>query len=146
MGITMGIGTIEEALVVEQSIPEFDGSRTKSDYVERMGDKPQLILVARDGEVPIGYKVGYELEEGMFYSWLGGVQPTYRRLGVAQQLLEMQETWAYHHSYQQLFVKSMNRYPGMLILLIKNGYQIVDMEQKTGSSNVKIVFQKSLLP
>ncbi len=40
-------------------------------------------------------------------------------------------------------VKSMNRYPGMLMLLISGGYQIVGLEGGDPAS-LKICFSKSL--
>ncbi len=144
MSISITVGTIEDALLVEQSIPEFGDTNTVDDYRNRLGDKPQLILIAKDEDIPVGYKVGYELQEGIFYSWLGGITPSYRRMGLAQQLLEMQETWAQHHGYKLLRVKSMNRFPGMLILLINNRYEIVDLEQESEPVQTKIVFQKQL--
>lgn len=144
MSISIRVGTIEEALSVEQRIPEFTEISTVEECKERIDNKPHLLLIARDNDIPIGYLIGYEAENGIFYSWLGGVSPGYRRMGIAQQLLEMQEIWAQHHGYEQIRAKSRNKYAGMLILLIKNGYQIVDLEQGDSVEQTKVVFQKSL--
>lgn len=144
MSISIRVGTAEEALSVEQRIPEFNQLRTVEECKKRIEDKLHLILIARDNDIPIGYLIGYELDNGIFFSWLGGVSPGYRRMGIAQQLLEMQEIWAQHHGYEQICAKTRNRYPGMLILLIKNAYQVVDLEKDDNSGQTKIVFQKSL--
>jgi hypothetical protein len=36
--------------------------------------------------------VGYELSDGQFYSWLGGVIPEHRQMKVASQLRQLQES------------------------------------------------------
>lgn len=122
------LGTIDEALAVEARIPEFATITPRERYEQRLSGTPHLILVAESNEGLIGFKVGYELEPDVFYSWLGGVVPASRRGGVATQLRATQETWARDHGYTQLEVKSMNRYPAMLIMLISAGYEIVDVQ------------------
>ena len=142
--ISIRPGTIEDAIAVEQGIPEFAPARSAVDYESRIGEKPHLILVAWDGDLPIAYKVGYEEDAQTFYSWVGAVQPAYRRLGLAQQLMELQELWVQSRGYTEVRVKSMNKFPGMLILLIKNGYKIIDVDQSQEPDKAKIVFAKKV--
>lgn len=144
MGIIFSPGTIEEALEVESGIPEFGASQSRNVYEQRLLDRPHLILIARDVEKPVAYKVGYEEDEQTFYSWLGGVLPGYRRVGLAQQLLELQEAWVEHAGYKRITVKSRNRFSGMLILLIRNGYQIQEVERAEKLDSYRIHLVKEL--
>ena len=58
------------------------------DLAGRMKEKPQLqIDVALDDKKVVGYKIGYALNREQFYSWLGGVDPEYRNLGIALTLM-----------------------------------------------------------
>ena len=148
MAISIEIGTIQDAIAVEAGIPEFGQARTEEDYIARINHRTDLILIAKDiseiGKRLVGFKVGYALNETTFYSWVGGVIPGFRRLHLAQQMLEKQEAWVKDQGYKQLDVKSMNKFPGMLMLLIKNGYQIFDIENRLEPDVAKIVFRKVL--
>lgn len=138
------IGTIEDILTVDAQIPEFDGSNTKAKLENRLADKAHLILIAKVNGASVAYKVGYELSNEEFYSWLGGVDPAYRKQGIATQLREFQENWAKENGYQAISVKSMNRYPNMLHLLLSSGYKIIGFEQGDGLYSGKIRFHKCL--
>jgi len=135
-------GTIAEALRVEALIPEFHGASPHERYEKRLAGRQGLVLVAAvDGRL-VGYKVGYEEEQHVFYSWLGGVVPGFRSTGVASALRERQEHWARAHGYTRLRVKSRNRFPQMLRLLIAAGYSIVGTEGN--GEELKIHFELSL--
>lgn len=71
--------------------------------------------------------------------------PAHRKSGLAQRLLEAQEAWASAHGFAAITVKSMNRYPAMLRLLIRNGYQIRLVEHFGDPARERIHFIKSLL-
>jgi len=146
MLVTVEHGTIDDVLCVDAQIPEFDGRTTQQIIVERLIDTPSLILIAKVDAKPIGYKIGYALSKTVFYSWLGGVIPAYRKQGVATKLREQQESWALNAGYLELSVKSMNRYPAMLQLLIASGYQISAYQDNGSSAMAKICFTKNLVP
>ncbi|MCL1090816.1 GNAT family N-acetyltransferase [Shewanella profunda] len=117
-----------QLIELSQQIPELDRSLTNETLAERLDGKTSLILLAFvEGELA-GFKLGYEQEETIFYSWLGGVASDFRRLGLAQSLLEYQETWARRQGYNHIQVKTMNRFPGMLNLLINNQYMITELK------------------
>jgi len=113
---------------LEKQIPEFSHRYDSAQVEERLNGKQSLLIGAHIDGICIGYKVGYEFEPRKFYSWLGGVIPQYRRQGIAQSLMHWQENWAQQNGYQLIRVKSENRYKSMLILLLKNGYDIVGVE------------------
>ncbi|MDN2710270.1 GNAT family N-acetyltransferase [Janthinobacterium sp. SUN118] len=120
-------GTIEEAWQVLRAIPEFEQPRTVAQLRQRL-PADALILIAEEDTGPAGCKLAYRADDGSLYSWLGGVLPAHRKTGLAQRLLEYQEAWAGAHGYPAVTVKSMNRYPAMLRLLIRNGYRICAVE------------------
>lgn len=101
-------------------------------------------MIAYVGEEPADFKLGYALDKDTFYSWLGGVLPAYRRDGVAQALLEAQETWAKEKGYKSISVKTRNSFPAMLMMLIKNGYQVIELEKKGEVVDYRLVLRKGL--
>ena len=111
----------------------------------KMKDKPQLSFnIALDIEKVVGFKIGYELDENKFYSWLGGVDPNYRKRGIALTLMEQQHEYIKGKGYQIVQTKTMNKWRGMLILNIKNGFDVI--ETYTDEKGVhKIVLEKVLL-
>ncbi|MGR3970585.1 GNAT family N-acetyltransferase [Shewanella sp. 1180_01] len=124
-GLTPELTT--QLIQLSQQIPELDRPLTSEVLNQRLQGKKCLILVAYvEGELA-GFKLGYEQEEAIFYSWLGGVASDFRRLGLAQSLLEYQETWARRQGYNHIQVKTMNRFPAMLNLLISNQYLITEL-------------------
>lgn len=136
-------GSIAQAWQVLQAIPEFDRPRSLAQLQERL-PADALVLIAEDGGQPVGCKLGYRAGDGSLYSWLGGVLPAHRKTGLAQRLLERQEAWAREHGFPAITVKSMNRYPAMLRLLIRNGYRICAVEQFGDPANERIHFIKRL--
>ncbi|MCS6119127.1 GNAT family N-acetyltransferase [Shewanella baltica] len=124
-GLTPELAT--QLIQLSKQIPELDRPLTSEVLNQRLQGKKCLILVAYvEGELA-GFKLGYEQEEAIFYSWLGGVASDFRRLGLAQSLLEYQETWARRQGYNHIQVKTMNRFPAMLNLLISNQYLITEL-------------------
>lgn len=103
-----------------------------------------MLIAEADGQ-PVGFKLGYAAEDGSLYSWLGGVLFAHRKTGLAQRLLEAQEAWAGAHGFAAVTVKSMNRYPAMLRLLIRNGYQIRQVEHFGDPARERIQFSKGLV-
>ncbi len=144
MHLTFAQGTIEDALAVYSLTPEFDRTMTEEGFQEKLSGKPYLILIAKEDDQQIGFKVGYENSRHEFYSWLGSVLPTHRAQGVAARLREMQEQWAHEQGYSCIRVKSCNRYPAMLHMLISSGYQIAGYENLGDISQNKIHFIKPL--
>ncbi|WP_445774980.1 GNAT family N-acetyltransferase [Shewanella sp.] len=137
-------GTIEDIVAVQAFVPEFNHSITPTTVAERLAGKSALILVAKYNTTPIGFKVGYSLNNEAFYSWLGGVVPEYRQMKVASQLRQLQERWAIEHGFKVIKVKSMNQFPNMLHMLIASGYDICGYENNGSVTNSKIEFIKNI--
>jgi len=141
---TIKPASLEELLLVDSQIPEFDGRNTLSKLQAQCADVDHLALVAYIDNEPVAYKLGYTLDSNTFYSWLGAVAPKCRGHGIAQALLNAQEAWVKANNYQTIKVKSMNRFPAMLSLLIKNGYSIVGYEDRGSLQTSKILFTKDI--
>ncbi|WP_295512627.1 GNAT family N-acetyltransferase [uncultured Pseudoalteromonas sp.] len=139
---TIKPANLQDLLLVDSQIPEFDGKNTLGKLQARIAGVEYLILVAFIDNEPVAYKLGYALDSNTFYSWLGAVAPKCRGKGIAQALLNAQETWVKEHNYRAIKVKSMNRFPAMLSMLIKNSYAIVGYEDRGCPQASKILFSK----
>ncbi|WP_407351904.1 GNAT family N-acetyltransferase [Luteimonas sp. R10] len=147
MEIRIDRGAIGDIAALEARIPEFSCPKRAAVLGERLrSDNGALILVAFADGQPVGYKAGYPLEMRRFYSWIGAVLPPYRRHGIARALLHEQERRLRESGYASVRVKSRNGFPGMLRLLIGEGYRIVALEAVPSPQDPKIVFDKRLAP
>ena len=118
----------------------FDGDLLKEEKLQ----KPKLFaLVATLEEQVIGFKLGYEMEPGVFYSWLGGVDPDYRKQGVAQQLMVSQHVYCREKGYKKVRTYGRNSKKAMLVLNIKSGFDIIGTFVDDKGRH-KIVFEKDL--
>ncbi len=132
------------AQIDELGAIEYDKNTLALDMQERIGEHQYLCLVAYIQGQAVGFKLGYALDDGVFYSWLGGVLPRFRQQGVAKQLLMAQEHWAKTQGYHVIKVKTRNCYKAMLIMLITHGYQIEALEEKQCLAEHRICLIKSL--
>ena len=118
-------GTLDEALQVLQDVDELAQDRARASYQSRLDGRRHLVLVAEQGNRLVGFKVGYELDPELFYSWIGGIHPGHRRQGIAQALLQTQHRWAASEGYRRIQVKTSMAFPQMRALLQRNGYQLL---------------------
>ncbi len=126
-----------------QALPEFRQPEPLESLAERLGDDYLALVYSEAGE-DLGFKLGYPENATVFYSWLGGVRPSARGRGVAQALLEAQEQRVSARGFHKLRVKSMNRFPAMLRLLIRNGYLVDGLTPAQDPLWTKIHFTKPL--
>jgi predicted GNAT superfamily acetyltransferase len=102
-----------------------------------------LTLLAYHNGYLVGFKVGYRYDALTFYSWIGGVKLIFRNKGIAKQLALLQEQQAKQHGYTKLRTKSMNRFKAMMIMNLKNGFDIKKIYTNT-KGQTKIVFEKTI--
>ncbi|WP_227521526.1 MULTISPECIES: GNAT family N-acetyltransferase [Bacillus] len=118
---------------------------TTDDLINKMCNKPRLLInIAMDGKKVIGYKIGYELDNETFYSWLGGVDSTYRNQGIASILMEKQHDYLKEQGYKVVQTKTMNKWRNMLILNIKHGFDVIETYTNERGLH-KIILEKNLL-
>ncbi|MFG0773394.1 GNAT family N-acetyltransferase [Vibrio plantisponsor] len=137
-------GSLSEVVAVVTEIDEFIVKENEQSLAQRLEGKRHLILVAEQQGQILGFKIGYELDSDTFYSWFGGVSPKARNFGLAQKLLDVQESWVIKQGYQQLKVKSRNQFPAMLRLLLRNNYLIENFEPYEPLLESRIHFVKQL--
>ncbi|MBE1555547.1 GNAT family N-acetyltransferase [Sporosarcina limicola] len=119
----------------------FEGSELSVDKLK--SEQGMLFCVAIDADRVVGFKIGYEVDDGNFYSWLGGVHSNYRGQGIASTLLRMQHKLVKELGYSRIRTISRNHRREMLILNIKNGFDIIEtFTSKKGTH--KIVLEKDL--
>ncbi|WP_442600088.1 GNAT family N-acetyltransferase [Neobacillus sp. D3-1R] len=118
---------------------------SSDDLIEKMNHKPKLVVVtAMDEKKIVGYKIGYELNRTTFYSWLGGVDKNYRKHGVASMLMAKQHQYLKEKGYKVVQTKTMNKWRNMLILNIKNGFDVLDTYTDENGLH-KIILEKNLV-
>lgn len=131
---------LSEILILHERI--FNQSKS---LLEDIGKRYGLLFVlAMQGKQVIGYKIGYELNSKKFYSWLGGVDENYRNYGVATKLMEIQHQYLVQNGYKVVQTKTKNKWRRMLILNIKNGFDIIGT-YTDDYGEPKIILEKNLI-
>lgn len=101
-----------------------------------------MVVAALDESQVVGYKIGYEQNSGQFHSWLGGVHPEYRKQGIASEMMRLQHEWCKGHGYNTIRTHTRNKWRDMLILNIRNGFDIVGTVTENGLP--KIIMEKTI--
>lgn len=102
-----------------------------------------LLLVLYVENEPVGFKIGYEVDHQTLYSWLGGVVPPYRGVGVGAELMKAQHAWAQKMGYRCIQTKTQNQFREQLILNLRFGFQVVGYSSSQEGSE-KILMKKQL--
>lgn len=108
------------------------------------GKRNVLCLVAELDNKPAGFCCGYELRRSTYYSWLCGVLPDARRMGVACQLMAAEQVWACEQGYEMLRFECSNQARPMIHVAIRDGYDIVGIRWDTRSAANLVIFEKTL--
>ncbi|NKF52034.1 GNAT family N-acetyltransferase [Shewanella sp. WXL01] len=135
---------LSELTRLTHMIPELDRPQTELDLQQRLANKPCLVLLAYVEDELAGFKLGYAESDTVFYSWLGGVAPDFRNLGLAKSMLEYQEKWAAEQGYQTMTVKTRNHFKAMLTMLVRSQYQITEIAPAADIAHNKLHLQKQL--
>ena len=122
------------------------GTTPDEEVMERLSNKEDILLqlAVNESDTPIGFKIGYRENAGIFYSWLGGVLPEYRQRGISSQLMQAQHEWCAQHGYRIVRTKTCNQWRNMLLLNIRSGFDIVDT-YKGPDGIIRIVLEKQLI-
>jgi GNAT superfamily N-acetyltransferase len=109
-----------------------------------LGRYNPLLLVASLDDRPVGFFTGFELKPSMFFAWLYGVLPEFRRQGIALQLMEAMHSWVAEHDYDSVRFECHNQHRPMLHLAIAQGYDIVGIRWDPDRGNNLVIFEKQL--
>lgn len=120
--------------------------RRDVDFFKRrfLGRHNVLTLIAKLGDAPVGFWIGFELKPGMFYHWLGGVVTDARRQGIGRQLYEAQYAWAKDHSYEHIRYECLNHQREFIHFALDTGADIVGLRWDSSHADNLIVFERTL--
>jgi hypothetical protein len=164
-----------EIAYIEEYFNEFPERKTASEIVDRLGGRQCQILMAEapvdDGStiVPVSYKVSHELRDEevdpklkdlvdrlrdtiefagrrILYNWLGATRRDWRGKGHFRALTEHQEEWAVEQGFDEIVVKTKNRYYDMRGTLDSLQFDVIKLEPAPGSLDSKVYLSKRLGP
>jgi GNAT superfamily N-acetyltransferase len=164
-----------EIQYIEEFFGEFPRKKSASEIVNRLEGRKHAILFATaaltDGTVvPVSYKVGHEIKtpetepklvdlmhrlqdyvrfEGrrVLYTWIGGTRRDWRGQGFFRALTEQQEAWAITHGFDEIVVKTKNKFYDMRGTLDHLRFEVVKYERNLAdNAESKVYLSKKLLP
>jgi GNAT superfamily N-acetyltransferase len=140
------VGLDELPLIVDLYNQIFRPTRSIESFRRRyLGRYNVLQLVARVGDKPVGFFLGFELKPDVFYAWFYGVLSDARRSGIGSQLMEAAQSWAAQHEYETIRLECHNQHRPMLHLAIVLGYDIVGMRWDAVRGENLVIFEKTLI-
>ena len=147
-----------EIQYIEEFFGEFPRRKTSSEVVARLGDRDHQIVMAEaalpdapDTVVPVAFKVSHELrtretdakladlvarladcvrfdDRRVLYSWIGGTRRDWRGQGFFRALTEQQESWALDNGFDEVVVKTKNRFYAMRSTLDHLEFDVIKLE------------------
>jgi GNAT superfamily N-acetyltransferase len=109
-----------------------------------LGRHNVLQMIARFGDRPVGFFLGFELKPRVFFGWFYGVLPDFRRQGIASQLMDAVHDWARMNDYESIRFECHNQHRPMLHLGIAQEYDIVGIRWDPDRGANLLLFQKQL--
>jgi hypothetical protein len=166
-----------EIQYIEEYFGEFPRKKTAAEIVRRLADRDHLILLANaplpddpGTVVPVSYKVAHAIrpEESepklidlvnrlrecvrfdgrkVLYTWIGGTRRDWRGQGHFRALTEQQEVWAVEHGFDEILVKTKNRFYEMRGTLDHLRFEVVKYERNpVDNAESKVYLSKKLHP
>lgn len=119
----------EVARIVEDFCRRLFPSLPESYVQDRIGFvvKPELFVSEAKGRL-VAFKVGYQNSATTFFSWLGGVDEDFRRLGLASRLAALQHARCRALGISAIETRTRADNPLMLIVNLRSGFQVVGVE------------------
>ena len=108
--------------------------------LEKMPDV--TAFVAEIDSCMVGFKIGYATAYNRYYSWLGGVDPNFRKQGIATKLMDQQHEWLYKSQFQVIETHVEQNNKAMIQLNLKSGLTITGFFLKDNKPN--FVMQKNV--
>ncbi|HTN74781.1 MAG TPA: GNAT family N-acetyltransferase [Pirellulaceae bacterium] len=109
-----------------------------------LGRYNELLLIATLDAQPVGFFLGFELKPSVYFAWLFGVSPDFRRTGVASQLLDAMHEWVAAHGYASIRMECQNQHRAMLHMAIERDYDVVGLRWDHDRGHNLVIFEKQL--
>ena len=166
-----------EIQYIEEFFGEFPRKKTATEIVRRLQGRAHLILLANASlpddpgtVVPVSFKVAHEISMNeiepklvdlvarlrehvafagrrVLYTWIGGTRRDWRGQGHFRALTEQQETWAIEQGFDEIVVKTKNRFYEMRGTLDHLRFEVVKYERHPAdNAESKVYLSKKLLP
>jgi hypothetical protein len=164
-----------EIQYIEEFFGEFPRKKTAAEIVRRLTGRAHLILLANaplpddNGTVvPVSFKVAHEIQSPesepklddlvhrlrdhvhfdgrkVLYTWIGGTRRDWRGQGHFRALTEQQEVWAVEQGFDEIVVKTKNRFYEMRGTLDHLRFEVVKYERNlTDNAESKVYLSKKL--
>lgn len=160
-GLEQGALEIE---YIEEFFGEYPRRKTAAEIMGRLQGREHLILMAEarvEGDsgalVPVSYKIVHELREHetepkladlverlrgciafvdrrIVYSWIGGTRRDWRGRGHFRALTEESEAWAFNAGFDEIVVKTKNKFYEMRGTLDHLRFEVVKFEPHQGDN------------
>ena len=144
-----------EIQYIEEFFLDFPRKKTAAEVIQRLGDRDHQILMAEaslpddpSSFVPVSFKVAHELRarepdpkladlvaqledcvafdgRRILYQWIGGTRTDWRGQGHFRALTEEQEVWALDNGFDEILVKTKNRFYEMRSTLAQLRFDVI---------------------
>jgi GNAT superfamily N-acetyltransferase len=139
------VGLEELPVIVDLYNQIFRPARDLESFQRRFRGRYNVLqMIARLGERPVGFFLGFELKPLVFFAWFYGVLPEFRRQGIASQLMDAIHDWARTNDYESIRFECHNQVRPMLHLAIVPEYDIVGMRWDPDRGDNLVIFEKVL--
>jgi ribosomal protein S18 acetylase RimI-like enzyme len=88
-----------------------------------------------------GFKIGYAITSHRYYSWLGGVDPAYQRLGIAGTLMQRQHDWVFAKGFDVIETEVLQENHAMQQLNERSGFKTAGV--RFDKPEARIIYRKS---
>ena len=162
---------------IEEFFLDFPRKKTAAEVIQRLDNRDHQILMAEaplpDDPgmiVPVSFKVAHEIKtpetepklddlvhrlgdyvqfvgRRVLYTWIGGTRRDWRGQGFFRALTEQQEAWAIEQGFDEIVVKTKNRFYDMRGTLDHLRFEVVKYERNAAdNAESKVYLSKKLLP
>ena len=166
-----------EIQYIEEYFGEFPRKKTAVEIMRRLSGRAHIILIATaplpddpGSVVPVSFKVAHEIRlpetepklvdlmhrlsdyvqfEGrrVLYTWIGGTRRDWRGQGFFRALTEQQELWAIEQGFDEIVVKTKNKFYDMRGTLDHLRFEVVKYERaRIDNAESKVYLSKKLVP
>ena len=165
-----------EIQYIEEFFGEFPRKKTAVEIIQRLKGRAHIILLASaplpddpGSVVPVSFKVAHEIKapetvpklvdlvhrlsdnvvfdgRRVLYTWIGGTRRDWRGQGFFRALTEQQELWAIEQGFDEVVVKTKNKFYDMRGTLDHLRFEVVKYERNpNNNAESKVYLSKKLM-